>query len=288
MNEFELPKKVGKGVFGFVVFFILLIIISKSIVIISPGVTGVVVLFGKVRPVALGNGFHVINPLARVFKMSVRTEEYTMSGASSEGQVRGDDSIEALTSEGLKVKLDLTAWYRLIEDKAPNVYQTIGLRYEAKIVRPALKTAIRDAVVKYTAAGIYTEKRAQVVSDIELSIKDLLGGRGIIVEKILLRNVILPQRLMDAIDIKLAAEQEAQKMEFVLMKEVKEKERKIVEAEGVKKSNQIIAAGLTERYLKWYRIDIMKQLINSPNNTVIFIPEDMKTSPIINIPSGSK
>lgn len=286
MNEFELPKKVGKGVIGFVVFFVLVIIISKSIVIIPPGTAGVVVMFGKVRPVVLASGLHVINPLARVFKMSVRTEEYTMSAAAGEGRIRGDDSIEALTKEGLTVKLDLTAWYRLMEDKAPNVYRTIGLRYEAKIVRPALKTAIRSAVVKYTAADIYTKKRAQVVSDIESSIKVLMEGRGIIIEKILLRNVILPKRLMDAIGMKLAAEQEAQKMEFVLMKEEKEKERKIIEAAGVKKSNQIIAAGLTERYLRWYRIDMMKQLINSPNNTVIFIPQDMKTSPIINIPAN--
>jgi len=288
MNEFELPKKVGKGVVGFAVFFVLLIIVSKSIVIVAPGEAGVVVLLGKVRTVALGNGLHLINPLARVFKMSVRTEEYTMSGAAAEGRVRGDDSIEALTSEGLNVRLDLTAWFRLIEKEAPTVYQTIGPNYEAKIVRPALKTAIRDAVVKYTAAGIYTEKRTEVVADIEAILSRLTAGRGIVVEKILLRNVILPKRLMDAIDIKLAAEQEAQQMEFVLMKEMKEKERKIVEAEGVKKSNQIIASGLTERYLKWYRIDMMRELIGSPNNTIIFIPEDMKTSPIINVPSGNK
>ncbi|MFH1353179.1 MAG: prohibitin family protein [bacterium] len=288
MNEFELPKKVGKGVVGFAVFFVLLIIASKSIVIVAPGETGVVVLLGNVRAVALGNGLHLVNPLARVFKMSVRTEEYTMSSTSAEGRVRGDDSIEALTSEGLNVRLDLTAWFRLIEKEAPTVYQTIGPNYEAKIVRPALKTAIRDAVVKYTAAGIYTEKRTEVVADIETILSRLTAGRGIVVEKILLRNVILPKRLMDAIDIKLAAEQEAQQMEFVLMKEMKEKERKIVEAEGVKKSNQIIASGLTERYLKWYRIDMMRELIGSPNNTIIFIPEDMKTSPIINVPSGNK
>ena len=91
---------------------------------------------------------------------------------------------------------------------------------------------------------------------------------------------------MDAIDAKLAADQEAQKMEFILMKEKKERERKTIEAEGIKNANRIIAAGLTDRYLKWYRIDMMKQLVNSPNNTIIFIPEDMKTAPIINIPSG--
>ena len=286
MDPVEFQKKVGIGLGGFVAIFIALVILGKCIVIIPPGKVGVVVLLGKVRPNPIMSGLHIINPLVNVVKMSVRTEEHTMSIAPSEGYRKGDDAIDALTSEGLKVRLDLTAWYRLIGEKAPNVYETIGPNYESKIVRPALRTAIRDAVVKYTAAGIYGKQREQVILDIESILSKLTENRGILIEKILLRNVILPKRLMDAIDIKLAAEQEAQKMEWVLLKETKEKERKTVEAEGLKQANRIIASGLTDKYLKWYRIDMMKQLVNSPNNTIIFIPEGMDTSPIINIPPG--
>lgn len=289
MNEYEVTKKVGKGIGTFVVpLVIIVLIIIKSVVIIPPGTVGVVVFFGNVSKNSLKNGIHLINPLANVYKMSVRTEEYTMSVATAEGHIRGDDAIDALTKEGLKVRLDLTAWYRLLGEQAPKVYETIGPNYEKKIVRPALRTAIRDAVVKYTAAGIYTEKRAQVIEDIEAVLKELTKERGVVVEKILLRNVILPKRLMEAIDAKLAADQEAQKMEFILSKEKKERERKIVEAEGIKEANRIIASGLTNKYLRWYRIDMMKQLVDSPNNTIIFIPEDMKTNPIVNIPASKK
>ncbi|MFH1783536.1 MAG: prohibitin family protein [bacterium] len=261
------------------------LILLKSIVIIHPGQVGVVVFFGDVRANALQNGIHIINPLASVVRMSVRTEEYTMSIAGGEGKVKGDDAIDALTKEGLKVRLDLTGWYRLEASAAPKVYQTIGTDYEVKIVRPALRTAIRDAVVKYTAAGIYTEKRTDLVANIETVLSQLTKERGILIEKILLRNVILPKKLTEAIDAKQAAEQEAQQMEFVLLKEQKEQERKIIEAEGIKSANKIIASGLTPSYLQWYRIDMMKQLVNSPNNTIIFIPEDMQTTPIINIPA---
>ncbi|MBN1621631.1 MAG: prohibitin family protein [Endomicrobiales bacterium] len=289
MDEFVLTKKIGSGLGMIVGISILcLLVLVKSVVIIPPGYVGVVIFFGKVRKQPINNGFHIINPLANVVKMSVRTEEYTMSVATAEGHIKGDDAIDALTKEGLNVRLDLTAWYKLLPQEAPRVYETIGPNYEKKIVRPALRTAIRDAVVKYTASGIYTEKRADVISDIESFLEGFTEDRGVVIEKILLRNVILPKRLMEAIDAKLAADQEAQKMEFVLLKEKKERERKVVEAEGIKSANQIIAAGLTNRYLQWYRIDMMKQLVNSPNNTIIFIPEDMKSPPIINIPSKNE
>jgi len=285
MDQYEMQAKFGKGIGFFVLLFIAFVVLMKSLVVIPPGNVGVRVLFGKVNPKTLKSGLHLINPLVNVVKMSVRTEEYTMSIASAEGRRSGDDAIDALTSEGMNIRLDLTAWYRLDENEAARVYETIGSNYESKIVRPALRTAIRDAVVKYTAASIYTEKRAQLVSDIERIMSELLKGRGIIPEKILLRNLILPKRLMDAIDVKLSAEQAAQQMEFVLMKEEKEKDRKIVEAEGIRRANEIISAGLTERYIKWYRIEMMKQLVDSPNNTIIFIPEEMSSTPIINIPA---
>ncbi|MBU2529293.1 prohibitin family protein [bacterium] len=285
MDQYEMQAKFGKGIGFFVMLFIVFVILMKSLVVVQPGTVGVRVLFGKVNPKTLKSGLHLINPLVNVVKMSVRTEEYTMSIASAEGYKSGDDAIDALTSEGMKIRLDLTAWYRLDEAKAAQVYETIGTNYESKIVRPVLRTAIRDAVVKYTAASIYTEKRAQLVSDIERIMAELLKDRGIISEKILLRNLILPKRLMEAIDIKLSAEQAAQQMEFVVMKERKEKERKIVEAEGIRRANQIISSGLTDKYIKWYRIDMMKQLVDSPNNTIIFIPEDMSSTPIINIPA---
>jgi len=264
-----------------IVIIVAVIILLAAITVVPAGHVGVVVLFGKIRPAPLNPGLHIINPLANVVKMETRLLEYTMSKASADGAVRGDDAIDALTSEGLKVRLDLTAWFRLKPDEAPKVYNEIGANYDRKIIRPTLRTAIRDVVVKYTAEDIYSVKRDTVVVEINRRATELIGDRGIILDNILLRNVILPQRIADAIDIKLAADQDARRMEFVLQKEVLEKERKIVEAEGIREANRIIAQGLTNSYLQWYRIEMLKQLVNSPNNTIVILPEDMKSAPLM-------
>ncbi len=260
---------------------VVVIVLLAAITVVPAGHVGVVVLFGKVRATELQPGMHIINPLANVVKMETRLMEYTMSVSTGEGAQRSDDAIDALTSEGLKVRLDLTAWYRLNPQDAANVYSDIGTNFDKKIIRPTLRTAIRDIVVKYTANSIYSEKRDSVVLEINNRAKELMGDRGITLDRILLRNVILPQKIADAIDAKLAADQDAQRMEFVLEKERMEKERKIVEAEGIREANRIIAQGLTSSYIQWYRIEMLKQLVNSPNNTIVILPEDMQTSPLM-------
>ncbi len=264
-----------------IVIIVVAIILLASLTVIPAGHVGVVALFGKVRNTPIQPGLHLVNPLANVVKMDTRLLEYTMSIASAEGYQKGDDAIDALTSEGLKVRLDLTAWFRLDPALAPRVYNEIGVDYERKIIRPTLRTAIRDVVVKYTAESIYSVKRDTVVIEINERAKELIGDRGIILDNILMRNVLLPQRIADAIDSKLAADQDARRMEFILQKEHLEKERKIVEAEGIREANRIIAQGLTTSYIQWYRIEMLKQLVNSPNNTIVILPEDMKSAPLM-------
>ncbi|MFP4458688.1 MAG: prohibitin family protein [Candidatus Zixiibacteriota bacterium] len=260
---------------------LVVIIILSSITIIKPGYVGVVEFFGSIWEKPLYNGVHLVIPLAQVHKIDIRLQEYTMSSATGEGIRRNDDSIEALTKEGLKVKLDITAWYRVEPEEAPEIFEEIGANFIAKIVRPALRTAIRDVVVGYTANKIYSSQRDSVVNQINDRAKNLIEVKGIVMDRILLRNVRLPKRVQDEIDSKLAAEQEAQKMEFVLQKEKLEKDRKVIEAEGIKEANRIISQGLTANYIKWYRIEMMKELVDSPNNTIVIIPEDLKSAPIM-------
>lgn len=271
----------AKKAIVWLVIIVIFIILLSSLTVVPAGHVGVIALFGNVRPKPIPPGLHIVNPLANVIKMDTRLQQYTMSVAQEEGPRYGDDAIDALTSEGLKVRLDLTGWYRLKPDRAPNVYNEIGTDYDLKIIRPTLRTAIRDIVVKYTAEDIYSAKRDTVVLAITERANELVGDKGIVLEQILLRNVILPPKVAEAIDAKLAADQEARRMEFVLQKEQKEKERKIIEAEGIREANRIIAQGLTSSYIQWYRIEMLKQLVNSPNNTIIIIPEDLKTSPVI-------
>lgn len=251
---------------------LLLWLFFASIVIIDAGETGVYSLFGKVKDAELRSGFHLVIPLAHVEKMSVRTEEYTMSVVSDEGRKTGDDSIEALTKEGLKINLDITVFYHLVEEKASDVYRELGTSYDEKIIRPTIRTAIRDVVAKYNAKDIYSEKREETNKMIQELMGSELEARGIIVENVLMRNVSLPENLAGAIQEKLQAEQEAQKYDFILDKEKKEKERKVIEAQGQRDAQKIINESLSSNYLYYLYINQLKD-----RQGTIYVPTSPET-----------
>ncbi len=248
------------------------ILLFKSIVIIEAGYTGVYSLFGKVKDQELSSGFHLINPLAKVIPMSIRTEEYTMSIATGEGKRVGADAIAALTKEGLSVDLDITVLYHLEQDKASDVYKNVGLNYEEKIIRPSIRSVIREVIARYEAKDIYSEKRQEAAQKIFASLKEQLKPRGIVLEDVLLRNVRLPESLARAIQEKLQAEQEAQKYDFILEKERKEAERKRIEAEGQRDAQAIINQSLTTNYLYYLYINQLKD-----REGTIYVPTNPAT-----------
>lgn len=243
-----------------------------SIIIIEAGETGVYSLFGKVKEKELSSGFHLVIPLAKVTKMSIRTEEYTMSTAQNEGKRKGDDAITSLTKEGLSIDLDMTVLYRINENKASDIYRTVGLTYEEKIIRPTIRTSIRDVIAQYEAKDIYSEKRQEAAQQILEKLKKEIEDRGIIIEEVLLRNVQLPANLAQSIQEKLQAEQEAQKYDFILVKEKKEKERKIIEAEGQRDSQKIINESLSNNYLYYLYIKDLKD-----RQGTIYVPTNPST-----------
>jgi regulator of protease activity HflC (stomatin/prohibitin superfamily) len=270
----------GMGI-GIAIAVILLFLIFNPITIIPAGHVGVKVLFGKVSQNIITEGMHIVNPLLSIKKISIRTQEYTMSIAEREGRVKGDDSITGLTKEGLSVLLDLTVWYRVVPEQAPNLYQKVGPDYEAIILRPTVRTAARNVIALYEAKDIYSEKRAEATMRLTTMMNEEIGGRGVEVEKVLIRNVTLPPQLTKAIEDKLAAEQQAQKMVFVLQKEQQEAQRKEIEAKGIAGAQRVIANSLTTAYLQWYYVNTMKDLVDAPNNTTILMPFDQKIIPML-------
>ena len=245
-----------------------------SIVIIEAGETGVYSLFGKVRDNELSSGFHLVIPLAKVTKISIRTEEYTMSIAQGEGKLYGADAITSLTKEGLSVDLDMTVLYRIKEDKASDIYRTVGIKenVDEKIIRPTIRTAIRDVIAQYEAKDIYSEKREEAADKIAQNLENEMEERGIVIEEVLLRNVALPANLANAIQEKLQAEQEAQKYDFILQKEKKEKERKVIEAEGQRDAQKIINESLSTNYLYYLYIKDLKE-----REGTIYVPTNPST-----------
>nr|WP_320132868.1 prohibitin family protein [uncultured Holophaga sp.] len=264
---YPLSKRLVPLQYGGVVLGVLLFLGSMA-VIVPPGQAGVVVLFGKVSDQALPSGLHFINPFARVVEMEIRTQNYTMSNVADEGQRRGDDSIQVITSDGLTVKLDCTIFYSLELGKVARIYSEIGPDVEAKIIRSEIRASLRDSAANLTATELYTTKRQAFVDQVTKTLKASFQARGINLEQALLRNVILPDQITRAINDKIAADQEAQKMAFVLQKEKQEAERKRIEAEGQAKAQQIVSASLTPQIIEYQRIQALRD-IGGKGNLII-------------------
>lgn len=244
-------------------------ILTKCIVQINAGQVGVKSLFGKVQNDVLGSGLHFINPFMEVRRLDVKTQNYTMSGIHDEGQKSGDDAIRVLTSDGLEVTIDLTVLYKLLPSEAPRLLRETGDDYTDKIVRPLTRTKIRDNAVYYEAIALYSSKRDEFQQRIFKSIEDDFKKRGLILEQLLVRNITLPESVKATIEQKINAEQDAQKMQFVLVKERQEAERKRVEAQGIADYQRIINTGLTDQQLQYEQIKAYLELAKSPNSKVI-------------------
>jgi len=258
MTNFRSRLKTAVGSIGIVIVVILVMVALRSIVVIDAGEVGVVTLFGKVRDESLRSGLQTKNPFANVKKMNIRTQEYTMSGITSEGEIEGDDSIKALASDGASVWLDVTVFYHLKSDEAPTVYKELGLEYNQKIIRPEIRSAIREVVAQYAVNQIYSIKRDEVQTKILENLKVSLKERGIEVEDVLLRNVTLSQQLFEAIELKLTAQQEAQKKDFEIEAEKKEAERKVIEAQGQRDAQNEINKTLSNKFLNYLYIKTLE------------------------------
>jgi regulator of protease activity HflC (stomatin/prohibitin superfamily) len=259
---------------GFILAGLVAMIIGISLscfIQIDAGQVGVKKLFGKVQPDVLESGLHFINPLYEVEKMDVKTQNYTMSGIHDEGQKQGDDAIRVLTADGLEVTIDLTVLYRIVPVDAPRLVRETGVDYEYKIVRPITRTRIRDNAVYYEAVALYSSKRDEFQNRIFNGIENDFKKRGLLLENLLVRNITLPAAVKSTIEQKIQAEQEAQKMQFVLQKEKQEADRKRIEAQGISDYQRIISESLTDKQLQYEQIKAYKEMALSQNAKVVVI-----------------
>ena len=241
---------------------------TSAVVQVEPGEVGVQKLFGKVSPNILQSGLNIINPLVKVVMFDIKTENYTMSGVNDEGNKQGDDAIRVLSADGLEVIVDLTVLYKVIPAEAPRILQQVGTDYKNVLVRPICRTKIRDNAVYYDAVDLYSTKRDEFQNKIFTTIEANLKERGLMLEQLLVRNISLPESVKAAIESKINAEQEAQKMTFVLQKERQEAERKRVEAQGIADYQKILSSGLSDRLLQY---EMIKAISTSPNTKLILM-----------------
>ena len=259
---------------------ILIGLATASVKQINYGELGVQSLFGKVQKSVLHSGLNVVNPLVEVATFSTKTQNYTMSGIHDEGDKQGDDAIRVLSGDGLEVVIDITVLYRIIPEQAPNILTEIGINYKDNIVRPITRTKIRDNAVYYDAISLYSTKRDEFQQRIFKDIEANFQKRGLFLEQLLVRNISLPASVKASIESKINAEQDAQKMQFVLQKERQEAERKRVEAQGIADYQKILSTNLSDKQLQYEQIKAYQNLAASPNTKIIIMGSGGK-SPIM-------
>jgi regulator of protease activity HflC (stomatin/prohibitin superfamily) len=255
-------------IFGVV---ILIALWSRITVTVESGQGGVMfrLLGGGVdTETTYGEGFHFINPLNDMYIYDVRQQEVS-------------ESMAVLSSNGLEISLDVSIWYQPIYEKIGYLHQEKGQNYLNTIVRPAIRSATRSVIGRYTPEQIYSSKRDAIQEEIYDETKIILDEQYVQLNEVLVRDVTLPPTIKTAIEKKLKQEQESLEYEFKLVKEQKEAERRRIDAEGKANANRILNASLTTNILREKGIEATLKLAESPNAKVVIIGNSADGMPII-------
>ncbi|MBE9490429.1 MAG: prohibitin family protein [Bacteroidetes bacterium] len=266
-------EKLPKVALPFIVLIIVLIVlISKSAITIGSGEAGVLykTFDGGVvtdQP-ALGEGFHLVAPWNKVFVYETRQQEIF-------------ETLQVLSSNGLEIRLEASAWFQPELEYLGKLHQEKGQSYVSRILQPAIRSAARSVVGRYTPEQLYSSKRDIIQDEIYEETKLIVGEQYIQLNEILVRDVTLPPTIKDAIERKLKQEQESLEYEFRLVTASKEAEKVIIEAQGKADANRILSASLTDKILQDKGIEATIKLAASPNSKVIVIGSGDSGMPII-------
>lgn len=191
------------------------------------------------------------------------------------------ESLTVLSSDGATIKLEVSILHRPMFEKLDSLQITVGPDYYNVVIAPTLRGEARRIAGRYTPEQIYSSKRDQMAAELVETMRAELKSRFIIIENVIFRDVGLPTRISDAINEKLAAEQEAQRMQFVLDREKQEAERKRIEAQGIADFQKIVSMGLSKELLQWKGIEATEKLANSTNTKVVVIGNSENGLPLI-------
>lgn len=262
-----------KGVLPLIILGILAIIfISKSMVNIDAGEGGVLwkrFAGGVVtdKP-PLGEGFHLVAPWNKVIVYEVRQQELT-------------ERMKVLSSNGLDIQLEATAWFQPKLDELGKLHKTRGANYLDRVLKPAMRSATRSVVGRYTPEQIYSSKRDVIQEEIFDETKIIIDDQFIQLNDVLVRDVTLPTAIKDAIERKLDQEQQSLEYEFRLITAEKEAQKQIIEAQGKADANRILSASLTDKILKDKGIEATLRLAQSSNSKIVIIGSGKDGMPII-------
>ncbi len=265
----KLPK-IGLPIL--IVIVLAIVFIAKSTETIGSGEAGVLYkTFGGgvvTDQPPLGEGFHIVAPWNKVIVYEVRQQEVF-------------EKMQVLSSNGLEIKLDASAWFQPDYDKLGLLHQQKGENYVARILLPTIRSAARSVVGRYTPEQLYSSKRDVIQKEIFEETKKIVEDQFVQLNEVLVRDVTLPPTIKEAIERKLKQEQESLEYEFKLTKAQKEAERQKIDAEGKAVANQILSASLTDKILKEKGIQATLELAKSPNAKVVIVGSGKDGMPLI-------
>ncbi len=261
-------KTVARGFGTLILLVVAIIVASSSTSCVHTGHVGVVSVFGRVTGRTLSEGIHLVNPASSVTELSIKTQEIK-------------ERANVPSKEGLIMGLEASILYHLDPAAAATVFQQVGPTFAEVLLVPNFRSAIRAITAGNTAASLYSDGREQIAQQILEDVRRQVAPRGIVVENVLLRDLQLPESLKHAIEAKQQAQQEAQRMEFVLQREKQEAERKRVEAAGIKDFQDIVSQGISEKLLEWKGIEATMELVKSQNSKVIIVGNSKNGLPLI-------
>lgn len=254
--------------FGAAALLLALFALTRCLTVVPAGHVGVVDLFGSVSPRTLKSGLNLVNPLARVARMSVKTQEIK-------------EVMEVPSREGLTMALEASVLFHLDPEKAADVYKSVGRDYVEVLLQPQFRAVTRGVTAQSDARALYTSEREKLAETIAAELRQRVEPRGIAVESTPLRKLTLPKRLAAAIEEKLGAEQESQRMEFVLTREKQEAERRRIEAQGIADFQRTVSQGIDERLLRWKGIEATEKLAASQNTKIVIVGAGKDGLPVI-------
>lgn len=205
-----------------------------------------------------GEGLNFIAPWNKMIIYESRQQEIT-------------EKMAVLSSNGLEISVELSAWYQPVYGDLPKLHQEKGEDYVNRVVRPAIRSATRSVIGRYTPEEIYSSKRDAIQSEIYEETAKILDKQFVQLNEILVRDITLPPTIKTAIENKLKQEQESLEYEFKLSKAQKEAERQKIEAQGKANANDIINKSLTSNILKEKGIEATLKLAQSPNSKVVVV-----------------
>lgn len=265
----KLPKIGVPIVIGII---ILIVLVAKSAVTIDSGQAGVLYkTFDNgvvIDEPPMGEGFHIVAPWNKVYIYEVRRQELF-------------EKMKVLSSNGLDIQLDASAWYQPRYNELGKLHQEIGENYVQRILLPTIRSAARSVVGRYTPEQLYSSKRDAIQNEIYEETKKIVNDQYIELDEILVRDVTLPNTIKDAIERKLKQEQESLEYEFRLVTASKEAEKVRIEAQGKADANKILSASLTDKILQDKGIDATVRLSESPNSKVIIVGSGDSGLPLI-------